>query len=228
MWKCKAETDCKGIGRDEGKWFYLAQSAGRWGTVWLIDLHWFRALTVPLHLGLIDGFFVPHNLTSAQESSVPLPKFQMTSKVKDKVVCSWRKVCRNCSFTVTGDSKHECIKRFCNYCNKRQLSGHFCYVVLLKPSKLTDRFLCVFFDTECTLDLEKRDGSFEHVPNLICAQQMCSKCEVVDDLSVDFKQCSKHTLVFWAEDPVGKFIDYLRWSRPFADKIYIISHNSRG
>jgi hypothetical protein len=32
---------------------------------------------------------------------------------------------------------------------------------------------------------------------------------------------------FWAEDPVGKFIEYLRLSRPFADKIYVMSHNSR-
>jgi hypothetical protein len=28
--------------------------------------------------------------------------------------------------------------------------------------------------------------------------------------------------------PVGKFVDYLRLSRPFADKIYVILHNSRG
>jgi len=30
------------------------------------------------------------------------------------------------------------------------------------------------------------------------------------------------------QDPVGKFINYRRLSRPFADKIYVISHNSRG
>ena len=40
--------------------------------------------------------------------------------------------------------------------------------------------------------------------------------------------CVKRTHVFWAEDTVGKFIDYLRQSGPFADKIYVISHNSRG
>jgi len=37
------------------------------------DLHWVRALRVPMNLGLIDGPFVPHNLISAQESPVPLP-----------------------------------------------------------------------------------------------------------------------------------------------------------
>jgi len=34
--------------------------------------------------------------------------------------------------------------------------------------------------------------------------------------------------VFWDEDTVVKHIDYLRQSRSFADKIYIISYNSRG
>ena len=48
---------------------------------------------------------------------------------------------------------------------------------LLWPSKLIDRFMYVLFDTECTQDLEKCDGSFEHVRNLICVQQMCSKYE---------------------------------------------------
>ena len=97
----------------------------------------------------------------------------------------------------------------------------------LKPSKLSDKCLYVFFDTECTQDLEKRDGPFEHVPNHICAQQMCCKCEAMDDLSVDCERCGKRIHVFW-QDHVGKFIDYLRQSRPFAEKVYVISHNSCG
>jgi len=119
------------------------------------------------------------------------------------------------------------LSNFCNICNKKQHSGHFCYVAPLKPSKFSDMFLYVFFDAECTQDLEKRDGSFEHVPNLICAQQMCSKCEAVHDLSVECEQCGMRVHTFWQE-PVGKFIDYLRHSRQFADKVYAISHNSRG
>ena len=35
-----------------------------------------------MHLGLIDWPFVPHNLSSAQDSPVPLPKFQMASRFK--------------------------------------------------------------------------------------------------------------------------------------------------
>ena len=55
----------------------------------------------------------------------------------------------------------------------------------LKPSKLSEQVCYVFFDTECPQDLENRVGPFVHIPNLICAQQMCSMCEAVDDLSID-------------------------------------------
>jgi hypothetical protein len=37
---------------------------------------------VPMHLDLIDGPFVPHNVISTQESPVPLVKFQMAPRLK--------------------------------------------------------------------------------------------------------------------------------------------------
>ena len=85
----------------------------------------------------------------------------------------------------------------------------------------------VFFDAECTQDLARNDGSFGHIPNLICALQMCSESQALNDMETDCEQCGKRTRVFW-EDPVGKGIDYFRLSRPFADKIYVILNNSRG
>jgi len=59
-------------------------------------------------------------------------------------------------------------------------------VAPVKRSKLSNKYVFVFFDTECTQDLEKRDGSFERVPNLICAPQMSCKWEAVEDVNVDF------------------------------------------
>ena len=44
-------------------------------------------------------------------------------RVKGKLVCHWRQVCRNCNVLVTSDNKHECFKRFCSNCNKLQPSG---------------------------------------------------------------------------------------------------------
>jgi hypothetical protein len=37
---------------------------------------------VPMHLGLIDQPFVPHNLISTQDSPVPLLEFQMATRLK--------------------------------------------------------------------------------------------------------------------------------------------------
>ena len=96
----------------------------------------------------------------------------LTLKVKDKLVFQWRKLWRNCSYLETGDYRHDCFKICCNICNKKKPSGHFLYVVPLKPSKLSATLLYVFFDTECTQDLEKRDGSFEHVPKIMCSANM--------------------------------------------------------
>jgi hypothetical protein len=57
-------------------------------------------------------------------------------KVKGKLFCQWRQLCRNCSYLVTSDSKHECFKKLFTFYNKKQPSGHLCYVAPLKPSKL--------------------------------------------------------------------------------------------
>ena len=96
-------------------------------------------------------------------------QYHLTLKGKARLLCQWRQVCRNCNYVVTLDNKHECFKKCCIYSYKNQPSGHFCYVAALKPSKLSDRFLYVFFDTECTQDLERRDGSFMHLPILMCS-----------------------------------------------------------
>jgi hypothetical protein len=126
-------------------------------------------------------------------------------KKKGKLVCQWKQICRKCNYLVTGDSKHECNKNICNYCNKKQPLDHYCYVTPLLTSKLSNKYLFVFFDTECTQDLEKLDGSFLHTPNLICTQQMCSVCQNEEDMELDCKQCGKRTHEFWV-DPIGKFI----------------------
>jgi len=141
-----------------------------------------------------------------------------------KLVCQWRQVCRNCSYTVNSDPKREWFKRFCNYYYKNQTSGHsYSWLYWNLPSWQIGLYMFPLIRS-CTKDLEKLDGSFAHIPKLRCAQQIYLKCEAVDEWNVYCKQCGK---VFWVEDPVGKLIDYLQHSRPIADKMYVISHNSR-
>jgi hypothetical protein len=44
-----------------------------------------------MHLDLIEGPFVPHNLISTQESTVPLLKFQMAPRLKILMASSSKK-----------------------------------------------------------------------------------------------------------------------------------------
>jgi hypothetical protein len=48
---------------------------------WLIS-NWVRALKIPMHLGLKNRPFVPHNLIAVQGSTVPLLQFQMAPSLK--------------------------------------------------------------------------------------------------------------------------------------------------
>jgi hypothetical protein len=45
------------------------------------DLQWVLALMALMHLGRIDRPFVLHNLVSAQESPIHLPKFHMAPRL---------------------------------------------------------------------------------------------------------------------------------------------------
>jgi hypothetical protein len=147
-----------------------------------------------------------------------------------KIIWNWGRKARQ---SVSGDRYAQIVLfgnnrfKFCSNCNRKTHFGHFCYVAPLKATKLSEKIMYIFFDTECTQDLEELDESFEHVPILICAQQMFSKCVSMDDTYIDCKQCGPRTHEF-CQDNVCKFIDYLRLSKSFADKIYVISHNSRG
>ena len=60
--------------------FRVLQSASATREDWSIDLHWVRDLAVPMHLGLMA--LCSHNQISAQESPVPLLKFQMALRIK--------------------------------------------------------------------------------------------------------------------------------------------------
>jgi hypothetical protein len=169
-------------------------------------------------------------LTTGQNSislNTEVLTFGSIRSYQKRAVCTCVFCMRNCSFLVTSDSKLESFKTFCNICNKQQPSVRLCYVAPLKPGQLSHRFMYVLFDMECTVVLEQRDGYFEHEPNRICDQQMCSNCEAIEDLNIDCSQSGTRVHVF-RQDHIGKFIEYLLQFRTFADKIYVISHNYGG
>ena len=52
----------------------------------------------------------------------------------------------------------------------------------------TDKVLYVFYDFETTQNNRYSDMAKEHVPNLVCVQQFCARCEEMEDGSIYCEQ----------------------------------------
>jgi hypothetical protein len=84
----------------------------------------------------------------------------------------------------------------------------------------------VFYDFETTQDTQYSDTARLHVPNLLCIQQFCSRCESSDSVYGNCTQCGRRKHSFW-EDPVGDLLSYLCEGRPWCIQIIVIAHNEK-
>jgi len=73
---------------------------------------------------------------------------------------------------------------------------------------------------------QRRITNDVHVPNLVCLQQFCFKCENISDIEQDRIQSGNRKHSFW-EDPVGDILTYLCESRHCIEKIIVIAHNAK-
>ena len=121
--------------------------------------------------------------------------------------------------------KNECYKRFCSNCLENKDIGHLCYMRPLKDTLLaaSDEVLYVFHDIETTQNTEYKDESKIHVPNLVCAQQFCSRCENLE-VGECVRCCRQHT---FRQECVGQLLIYLTEPRPWVNKIVVIAHNAK-
>jgi len=69
----------------------------------------------------------------------------------------------------------------------------------------SEHVLYVFYDFETTQDTKRSDTSNEHVPNLVCLQQFCSKCENISDIEQLHSVWKIHTLVLGR--PCGGYVE---------------------
>jgi len=49
----------------------------------------------------------------------------------------------------------------------------------------TNKVPYVFYDFATTQNMRYSDTAKEHVPNLVCVQQFCARCEETEDCSID-------------------------------------------
>ena len=116
--------------------------------------------------------------TNTTQRSVKVMWYTQKVVLLCKRIFQWSHVRGNCTLTVTCVSKHESFKRFCNYCNKIQTSGHVCYVAPLLASWQTGS--CMFsLLRSAHRTLKSTMGPLSIFRNSF-SQQICSKCEAVD------------------------------------------------
>jgi hypothetical protein len=89
-----------------------------------------------------------------------------------------------------------------------------------------DNVLYIFYSFDTTQNKTYSATAKEHVPNLVCVQQFCARCEEIDDCSIDCTRCGRRRHSFW-NDPVGDLLTYLCEPRPWASKIVAIAHNAK-
>lgn len=132
--------------------------------------------------------------------------------------------CGSCGSSIT-PKDHECNRRYCEICNQNREPGHLCFVKPLKNELPTsERVLNVFYDFENTQDTRHSDSETKQVPNLVCIQQFCLRCEDVEDQ--DCIRCGKRENSFM-EDPFGYVLSYLCQPRPWVNKVIVITHNAK-
>jgi hypothetical protein len=100
-----------------------------------------------------------------------------------EAICGRKTMCAQSGNGVSPRTKHECLKRFCEYCKKHRETCQLCYMLLL-ANKLprSENMLFVFYDFETMQDTRLTDSATLHVPNLVCLQQFCSRCENEADI----------------------------------------------
>ena len=98
--------------------------------------------------------------------------------------------------------------------------------LLSDRSLRSEKVLILFYDFETTQNTRSTDTSFEQVPNIVCVQKFCAKCEEDADVNVDCQRYGKRRYSLWT-DPVGDIISYTIKSRPWADRIVDIAHNEK-
>ena len=146
---------------------------------------------------------------------------------RGKTVFERKRNCASCGRELTS-KKNECFKTFCANCKFNVDIAQLCYMQTLKNrSQRNDNVLLFFYYFETTQDTELSDSARLHVPNLVCVQQFCSRCEMMTNIDATSERCGMRRHSFW-DDPVGDLLSYLCETRRWSEKVVAIAHNAKG
>jgi hypothetical protein len=127
-----------------------------------------------------SGLRIPCELCNRNFRSQACFDRHKKNTLRGKTVCEQKRNCVSCGSLLTS-KKHECFKSYCANCKRNVEIAHLCYMQPLKNRlPRNDNVLFVFYDFETTQGTEVSDSAKLHVPNLVCLQRFCLKCEMAD------------------------------------------------
>jgi hypothetical protein len=145
---------------------------------------------------------------------------------KTKRSFATERICESCGDYIKRNG-HECNRRYCATCKQNTETGHLRFIKPLQNESVsTEKVLYVFYDFETTQDNKYSEKATVHVPNLVCLQQFCLKCESINIVEQDCSQCGRRIHSFW-QDSVWDLESYLCEQPPWANKVIAIAHNAK-
>lgn len=124
---------------------------------------------------------------------------------------------------------HTCDEKICYNCSSYVPQQHFCFV---KPyrKKAPGNYFLIFYDFECTQDLEIAPSQYRHEPNLCVTQFLCKIC-YNNPIDTPCKNCGIRENIFENTTEgtcTEKFVNYILENRIYTDNVYAIAHNFKG
>lgn len=141
-------------------------------------------------------------------------------------LCSKLRLCPNCSvgYTVKKNSVHVCGQSYCKACKSIMPTRHDCYMPIKKIKKETKNGpLFVFYDFESYQNalLNQDSNKFEHEVMLCVVQQVCVKCNKIDDIKATCENCGIR------ENVLRDFMQYLGQLDDKFKEVVVIAHNGQ-
>jgi len=152
-------------------------------------------------------------------------------------ICARYHACPICGtvYVVKKNSQHQCGFKYCKICKEDMPIRHECFIAVTKPKpQPKNGAFYVFFDFECyqTKDMNMMTTNHncvakEHEVNLCVAHQVCYRCGDVDGANTSCYYCGDREHIFWGDNIVDDFMQYLGRIDDKFTKVIVIAHNSQ-
>lgn len=107
---------------------------------------------------------------------------------------------------------------------------HECFIAIpRKQARPKNGALYIFYDFECTQSkpLNNDATKKEHEVILCVAHQACDKCRDDDNINTACSFCGKREHIFWGENIIDDFMNYLGEINDKFTRVIIIGHNAQ-